>query len=547
MTPRSGESPRTRWIQSNDTRSHRPARSPSRKKLLLFTLLSLVAFVTLAGVFKREITFLKARSGSQGGRAGRKEHGQLDKRSVEQALRRQFDEEASLVFVPGEEWAGSIDGSAAKAAAKEKGQQEHTMEPDDTSVLEEDKVEDDKVEDDKVEDDKERKEGAHEGDDDDYVRDRQVDASEKEGVDLEEYGDADAHEVPEDDYDAYEDDAFVTSKGTPETARAQKEEEASPEVQQALQELRACASLECIGKAHKKLAGKTKFNAPHYFLIGFQKCATTSLNNYLRGHPEYMPSVLKEAHYFTACAKSWNDTNCKANSTQDYIDNYLRISDAVDSGLTAATVDASVDYAWKGEDLAREIYNVFPWLKIVVMMREPISRVISYTRMWTQKGVRTSTHKDNRIACDAGEDLFDCLYPHLTPTAYTGHYAVPLEGWLKVWPADQIHVIQFEEFVSETDAVMRRLKKFLGLDPTLPQNAQLYNVNTRKDSGGSPMKRREYRTLIEMARPDSERVADLLQKHGLAEKGAWMRRWQNVWDENLKRCGPDRVCLINSN
>lgn len=31
-----------------------------------------------------------------------------------------------------------------------------------------------------------------------------------------------------------------------------------------------------------------------------------------------------------------------------------------------------------------EIRKVFPWLKIVIMMREPISRVISYTRMWTR-------------------------------------------------------------------------------------------------------------------------------------------------------------------
>jgi len=26
-----------------------------------------------------------------------------------------------------------------------------------------------------------------------------------------------------------------------------------------------------------------------------------------------------------------------------------------------------------------------------------------------------------------------------------------------------------------------------------------------------------------------------------------MGRWEGVWEENLKACGPDRVCLINSN
>lgn len=319
------------------------------------------------------------------------------------------------------------------------------------------------------------------------------------------------------------------------------------ETRQALEHLKRCTTISCIQASHKKLKGKTKFNAPHFFLIGFQKCATTSVNHYLRGHPEYLPSILKEAHYFTACQKSWNDSNCKANSTQDYIRNFLRIKDAAEDGLLSATVDASVDYAWKGEELAREIRKVFPWLKIVVMMREPISRVISYTRMWTQKGVRVSTHKDNRIACDENEELFDCLYPHLTPSAYTGHYAIPLEGWLKVWPSRQIHVIQFEEFVEKTDAVMRRLKEFLGMDPTLPENVQLYNVNTRKDSGGSPMKRRQYRTLVEMARPDSEKVATLLQKYGLFNKDTWMKRWEHVWDQTLQSCNASRICMVNSN
>jgi hypothetical protein len=530
-----------------------------RKKLILFLMLSIAALATLLSVFKREVTYMKARSeGREGGRvtSGHKRGGvQLDKHSVEQALRRRFDEEASVIFVPGEEWAGSIDDQRAVTGGEKRGKADTVNErnkerQNEGSVGEKvGKGDGDQTRNSPNVGDRDEVDA-----DADYVRDHPLDSEEERSVDVD-YSDVDSTDTQgqvDEDYGVYEDTSVHSyvpqdAAAKPAMGSSDAPPEAEPAVQKALEELKACKSLDCIGKAHKKLKGKTKFNAPHYFLIGFQKCATTSVNNYLRGHPEYMPSVLKEAHYFTACAKSWNDTNCKANSTQDYIDNYLRISDAVDNGLTAATVDASVDYAWKGEDLAREIHKVFPWLKIVVMMREPISRVISYTRMWTQKGVRTSTHRDNRIACDDGEDLFDCLYPHLTPTAYTGHYAAPLEGWLKVWPADQIHVIQFEEFVSETDAVMRRLKKFLGLDPTLPENQQLYNVNTRKDSGGSPMKRREYRTLIEMARPDSERVADLLQKHGLAEKDAWMRRWQQVWDGNLKACGPDRICMINSN
>ena len=56
---------------------------------MLFFLLSLVALMTLLSVFKREVTFIKARSeGAGSGAAPGDKHRQLDKQAVEEALRR---------------------------------------------------------------------------------------------------------------------------------------------------------------------------------------------------------------------------------------------------------------------------------------------------------------------------------------------------------------------------------------------------------------------------------------------------------------------------
>jgi len=145
----------------------------------------------------------------------------------------------------------------------------------------------------------------------------------------------------------------------------ENKKDADERVDRALETLADCSTIECIRNVHDSLKKKTKFNAPHFFLIGFQKCATTSVNHYLRGHPEYLPSVLKEAHYFTACKKSWEDTNCKANSTEDYIVNFLRIRDAAKAGLNAATVDASVDYAWVRRQCI--VSDLHPRLKVIII------------------------------------------------------------------------------------------------------------------------------------------------------------------------------------
>ena len=163
------------------------------------------------------------------------------------------------------------------------------------------------------------------------------------------------------------------------------EVEEEVDLDDALAALGRCTTFDCIARAHEAIRGRTRFNLPHYFLIGWQKCATTSVNNHFRRHPQYMEGTFKEPHYFTVCQYGFNDRMCRPNNTADYLQNYLRIKDAVAMRLEAATQDSSVDYAWKGEPLARELRETFPWLKIVIMMREPISRVISWTRMWTRE------------------------------------------------------------------------------------------------------------------------------------------------------------------
>lgn len=306
----------------------------------------------------------------------------------------------------------------------------------------------------------------------------------------------------------------------------------------ALQQLSYCETFECIKQAHTVLAGRSRFNFPHFFLIGWQKCATTSVNLNLRSHPEYLPSPVKESHYFTTCQHFWNHTNCMAHNTSHYIHEFLRLEDAVQSKLERVSVDASVDYAWKGGSIAPELYNLFPWIKLVVIMREPLSRLISYVRMYTQR--------EHEIkGCLAGRSMFDCLQYHLDPKEANSNYSVPLESWFQYFPASQFHIIQFEELQEDPASVMRRLKEFLGMDPNLPKK-ELKNTNLRK-SGGYKMTIEEYRRLLEQVRWDSERIASMVSEQGLGDKTKWLGRWEKVWDENLETCDDNGICVINSN
>ena len=95
-----------------------------------------------------------------------------------------------------------------------------------------------------------------------------------------------------------------------------------------------------------------------------------------------------------------------AHNTSHYIEEFFRRDDAVASNLEKVSLDASVDYAWKGGAIAPQLHKLFPWIKLVIIMREPLSRLVSYIRMYTQKGHAVK-------GCFEDRSMFDCLEYHL--------------------------------------------------------------------------------------------------------------------------------------
>lgn len=304
----------------------------------------------------------------------------------------------------------------------------------------------------------------------------------------------------------------------------------SPETTTALRELAQCSTLECISEMHSRLKG-TKFNLPHFFIVGWQKCATTSVYKHLTRHPEIAKPFVKEPHFFTACQRA--GPACKVaggNSEHSYIRDALQIERAAASGLSLASLDASVDYAMFGEVLGPKFRELFPWLKLVFVMRERIGRAMSWKNMLAEKFDR---------GCKG--NLAKCLRGSLTKM----NYSEPLAAWLEHFPAEQIHVMQFEALAEDPETEMRKLKEFLGLDPDLP-SAELRNVNSRPGSSGWPMEKKEYEELIEESRKDARALIEVLEKHKLGSGESWMANWEAVWNKNLETCDAKGKCAVSS-
>ena len=266
-------------------------------------------------------------------------------------------------------------------------------------------------------------------------------------------------------------------------------------------------------------------------ITGWQKCATTSIYRHLTRHPEIAKPFVKEPHYFTACQRKGKA--CKVaggNSSHAYIRDTFQVERAAASGLTLAAMDASVDYAMMAETLAPKFRQLFPWIKLVFVMREGIGRAMSWKNMMQEK-----------FGKGCGDNKAVCLKGSLTKM----NYSHPLSVWLDNFPADQILVMQFEALASNPEPELRRMKEFLGLDPDQP-SADLRNVNQRSGSSGWPMERKQYDKLVELSRADGEAVVSLLDKYNIGDGKTWMQNWEAAWKKNYQRCDDNGNCSIAS-
>ncbi|KAL4429841.1 hypothetical protein ABPG77_010958 [Micractinium sp. CCAP 211/92] len=298
-------------------------------------------------------------------------------------------------------------------------------------------------------------------------------------------------------------------------------------------------AFECLTRQADMEPGPGQFRFPHFFVVGFQKCATTSLFHHLADHPRVNEPEIKEPEFFTKTCE-FNAMRCKVSQQRKYMERILRFKEAAASNFTTASFEGSTHYVLESKWLAGQLQDLFPWLKIVVSMREPISQAIAMVFHNLDKGRSPHCYNNNRV--------FQCIYDDLDVEA---RYSRSLKPWLAKFPREQLHVVQYENITSDTFMVptLRDIKSFLGINPKLPYDGLgLYNYrHQRKHTQGWRMTREEYLKLVDKARRNAQEVVEIVRQHGFADPAAWMQNWEDAWQENLEEnCEPGMqgTCMI---
>ena len=135
--------------------------------------------------------------------------------------------------------------------------------------------------------------------------------------------------------------------------------------------------------AYKK-GGKVQF-----LICGTQKGGTTALADYLRKHPELFLPKQKELHFFDDENQDWAATN---------YEHYE--SCFCDAPSAAICGEATPIYMYWDPSPAR-IWNYNPAMKLIVLLRNPISRAYAHWAMETRRGQETLPFEDALIQEEA--------------------------------------------------------------------------------------------------------------------------------------------------
>lgn len=207
---------------------------------------------------------------------------------------------------------------------------------------------------------------------------------------------------------------------------------------------------------------------PTFFIVGAAKSGTTSLASYLRQHPEVFISASKEPNFF---ALEGLDLPPRGPAPPEVLTRMLYNWSRIEREAYHALFEAADRFRAVGEASVRYLYfeeapprirEALPEARIVVMLRDPVSRLYSHYNMNRQilleplplEGALEA--EASRIAAGWG---WDWHYAAL------GRYACQLRRYYERFPRAQIGVWFHDDFGRDPLAVYAEICRHIGVDP----------------------------------------------------------------------------------
>jgi hypothetical protein len=225
---------------------------------------------------------------------------------------------------------------------------------------------------------------------------------------------------------------------------------------------------------------------PDLFIVGAPKSGTTSLYDYLDGHPEIYMSPVKEPIYFAPDMQAgFKHRFTYGVDETAYLDLYADARDEKHLG------EASTRYL-ASHQAPNLIHEFEPSSRIVAILRNPVEMIYALHNERVSHGAEDVVDFESALALDderrAGRKL-----PHgsnAMGAVYrdNARFGEQVQRWVDTFGRDRVLVIIFDDFAAETPGQFRRVLEFLEVDPNY-QPAEFAVSNASHKSRGGVVRR----------------------------------------------------------
>ncbi len=225
---------------------------------------------------------------------------------------------------------------------------------------------------------------------------------------------------------------------------------------------------------------------PDFLIIGTQRGGTTSLYHYLQAHPSVYAAATKDTHFFDKKfhkGVGWYRAHFPTRMVRTYAQRFRQ--------PPFVTGEASPSYLFYPH-APKRVATVLPQVKLIVLLRNPVSRAYSQYYHAIELGHETLSFEESlereeeRTAKEyelmlTDEYYYSHAYKHQSYLS-RGIYVDQLQSWLALFPREQFLILKSEEFYADPAATLKQVLAFLGLPevalPDRKQHYKQYNNNT---------------------------------------------------------------------
>lgn len=205
-------------------------------------------------------------------------------------------------------------------------------------------------------------------------------------------------------------------------------------------------------------------------IVGAQKAGTTSLNNYLSGHPEIIghAKLQKEFAYFrdnSIFEKGYEVEFNKAFDKKEIIG---------EAKIVAKNVGI-----YNNEEAIKRLYEHNKDCKLVFIIREPVSRAYSSYTMEVFNGWMDRDFSELKLVL-SNNNTSDAMYRFfIEPSLYINHLMLIL----KYFPKHQVRVYLFDDFKTDPGRICKEIFDWLGVNTGyLPAFENVHNETKQAKS-----------------------------------------------------------------